>query len=188
MKTQADQPPRLAGIQAGPALAGVLYLLLVGSAVLALWVRQVPGALPPYLEVAAPWVFLVFAGCFAVYRFALVRARKYPAFKALFQIAAAAIFFLLLLPGSRRTYQDPDRDALMELMRDQSAEVRAVAAEVARHRPQAAKYGPSLVRALEDPDPIVREQAHRSLVAISGSDLGPAEDPGARKAWGEKFR
>lgn len=186
MQTQAEQPPRLGGIQAGPALAGVLYALLVGSAALALWVREFPGVLPPSLERAAPFVFLAFAACFAVYRFALVRAKKYPAFKAMFQIGAAVLFFALLLPSSRTRYADPI-DSLAELMQDANPEVRVLAVEVARHRTEPAKYGSQLVRALKDPDRRVREEAHRSLVAISGKDLGAPGDPAAVKAWGAMF-
>lgn len=187
MKTQGEQAPRLAGIQAGPVLAGVLYVLLVGSAALALWVREFPGALPPRLEQAAPWVFLAFLVCFAVYRLVLVRARKYSAFKAFFQIGAAAIFFMLLLPGARSPYMEESDDDLSVLIQDANPTVRAVAVELARHRPNAEAYGSLLVRALSDPDPKVRTQAHRSLVAITGENLGGPDQEGARQAWEKRF-
>jgi hypothetical protein len=98
-------PPKFGGIRLGPAVAGALYLLLVGSAALALWVRGMPGAAPKHLEQAAPWVFLVFMLCFAVYRLALVQAKKYPAFKAFFQVGVGVLFFMLLLPGPRGRFQ-----------------------------------------------------------------------------------
>lgn len=187
MKTQGEQAPRLGGIQAGPVLAGVLYALLVGSAALALWVREFPGALPVRLEQTAPYVFLAFLVCFAVYRLVLVRARKYSAFKAFFQIGAAAIFFMLLLPGARGTYMEEEDDDLLLLIQDANPTVRAAAAELARHRSNAAVYGASLARALRDPDPKVRTQAHRSLVAITGEDLGGPDQEGAKEAWEKRF-
>lgn len=176
----------MGGIRAGPALAGVLYVLLVGSAALALWVREFPGFLPASLERAAPYVFAAFVACFAVYRLALVRARKYSAFKAFFQIGAAALFFMLLLPGAKRSYQ-AEGDALTELMGDPNPQVRALAVEVARHRPEPAKYGSLLVKALKDPDHQVRAEAHRTLVEITGTDLGAPSDEAALEAWGARY-
>ncbi|MGA9520802.1 MAG: HEAT repeat domain-containing protein [Myxococcaceae bacterium] len=182
-----EQPPRLGGIPAGPALAGLLYVLLVGSAVLALWVREFPGAVPVALAKAAPWVFLAFILVFALYRFGLVREGKYPASKAFFQVGSALIFFMLLLPGSRVRYGE-HRDPLTDLMLDANPRVRALAAEVAGYRPDGEKYGAELVKALRDPDPKVREEAHASLVRLTGQDLGRPDDPQALKAWGERFR
>jgi HEAT repeats len=187
METQGEQPPRFGGIPAGPALAGLLYVLLVGSAVLALWVREFPGAVPLALAKAAPWVFLAFILLFALYRFALVRAGKYPAAKAFFQVGAALIFFMLLLPASRVRY-GTQRDPLADLMLDGNSQVRALAAEVAGYRPDGEKYGEELVKALQDPDPQVRKEAHASLVRLTGEDLGPPDDPQALKAWRERFR
>ena len=187
MQTQADQPPRWRGIQAGPALAGFLYALLIGTAALALWVREFPGVLSPALTKAAPFVFLVFVGCFAAYRLALVSSHKYPAFKAFFQIAAATLFFTLLLPSARSTYRTTD-DEIGDLLRDPNPKVRALAAELARHRPDATKYGAVLVRSLQDPDRRVRHEAHVSLVQIAGTDLGDPESPAAVKAWEDRFR
>lgn len=177
----------MGALRVGPALTGALYLLLVGSAALALWVRQVPGALPPKLEVAAPWVFLAFAIGFAAYRLALVRAKKYPAAKALFQIGATVLFFMLLLPSSKGRFAEP-ADPLEVLLVDRNPEVRALAAEVSRHRMDGEKYLPRLAQALRDPSPEVRREAHRSLVALTGVDLGPPEDERAVEAWNERYR
>lgn len=186
METQAEQPPRLGGIRAGPALAGILYVLLVGSAALALWAREFPSVLPPGLARAAPWVFLAFIVCFSAYRLSLVRAKKYPPFKAFFQIGAAALFFVLLLPAKSRGLAGPE-DELARLMLDSNPHVRALSAEVVRYRPGGEKYGSLLVQSLKDPDPDVRAQAHRSLVQIAGTDLGAPESEGAIKKWGERF-
>lgn len=177
----------VAGIPFGPALAAALYLLLVGSAVLALGARRFPGLLPEKLEIAAPTLFLVFLVCFALYRLALVRAKKYPAFKAFYQIGAAILFFTLLLPRAKNRYDIPV-DELEMLLSDGNPQVRALAAEVVRHRPEGSKYGALLVRALRDADPHVRQEAHRSLVQLSGKDLGGPEDEAAVQAWERRFQ
>lgn len=179
-KAQVSPPPELGGIRFGPALTGTLYLLLVGSAALALWARQVPGAIPAYLEATAPWVFLIFVACFALYRFGLIRARKYPVFKAFFQIGAALLFFMLLFPQPRRV--NAAADPLEGLFGDSNARVRALAAEVVRYRPNGARYTRQLIRSLDDADPEVREQAHRSLVQVAGTDLGRSGEP-----WKKRF-
>lgn len=185
---KGPQVPRLGKIRLGPTLAGGLYLLLVGSAALALWVKGFPGGAPSFLERAAPWVFLVFLVVFALYRLVLVRAGRYPASKAFFQIGAGALFFTLLLPGAKSRYEAPPEGGMLEvLIEDANPHVRALAAEVARYRSDPGRYGRLLVRALEDPSAEVREQAHRSLVQLAGEDLGGPEDPGAVEAWRERY-
>jgi hypothetical protein len=185
----AEQPPKVAGIRAGPALTAILYLLLVASAALALWVRGYPGQAPQGVETLAPWAFLAFVAAFAVYRLALVRSGHYPAFKAFAQIGAGVLFFTLLLPGTWRppAAHDAGGDDVAALLRDPSPRVRRLAAEVARHRPNPAALGHALAAALDDADPRVRAEAHASLVAITGSDLGAPEDAAARKAWQERY-
>jgi hypothetical protein len=167
----------------------MLYLLLVASAALALWVRGYPGQAPQGVERLAPWAFLAFVAAFAVYRLALVRTGHYPAFKAFAQIAAGVLFFSLLLPGTWTSpaVQDVGVEDLSALLRDPSVRVRRLAAEVARVRPDAASHAHALAVALDDPDPGVRAAAHASLVAIAGADLGGSEDAAARRAWQERF-
>jgi hypothetical protein len=179
------QPPELGGVRAGPALAATLYVLLVGSAVLSLAAHRFPGALPRVLGMAAPWVFLAFATVFTLYRLALVRAKKYPVSKAFFQIGAALLFFTLLLP--RGGPVDAHRDSLERLIADPDPRVRALAVEVAGYRPEGARYGARLVRALDDPEEGVRERAHAALVRLNGTDLGPPTDAAALKAWKDRF-
>jgi hypothetical protein len=180
----------VAGMRLGPVFAGVLYVLLASAAALALWARNFPGVLPRPLAVAAPVAFFVFSVGFAVYRLRLVRAKKYPAVKAFFQIGATFLFLMLLLPQPKakpapEAIADYELGALLE---DSDWRVRALAAEVVRYRVGGAKYGSLLVRALSDPDARVREEAHRSLVLLNGRDLGAPEDGRAIEAWGEKFR
>jgi len=172
-------------VRAGPRLAAALYALLVASAALALWGRPLPNGALPSLAAAAPWVFLAFTAVFAVYRLTLVRSKKYPASKAFFQVGTALIFFGLL---SLRARPADAVDSLKALMSDANPQVRALAAEVARYRVDGIRYGPDLVRALEDSDREVRREAHATLVRLAGQDLGGPEDPAAVRAWGERFR
>jgi hypothetical protein len=176
--------PRLGGWRVAPAFAGALYALLVASAALALWVSQVPEAVPPALSAAVPWIFLAFVAAFAAYRLALVRARRYPASKALFQIGTAVLFFMLLLPRARVA---TEQDALGRLLRHGDPAVRALAAEAVRHRPDGARHARLLVEQLGDPDGRVRAEAHTSLVALAGADLGPPGDAEARRRWKERY-
>ncbi len=163
-----------------------LYVLLVASAGLAFFGRRFPGRLPVALEQLTPWVFAVFIACFAVYRFGLANARKYPASKAFFQVGLAVVVFLLLLPSSRAPYV-PAGTAPDQALGDPDPRLRALAAEVARYRPEGRSYVPALVQALSDPDPTVRAQAHASLVRLTGVDLGAPETPGAVDAWKRRY-
>lgn len=187
---QVSEPPHVGGVRAGPALAGLLYLLLVVSFGLALWAQGSTGRLPEHLKAVVPWAFLAFAAAFTAYRLALVRARKYPAFKAFFQIATALVFFTLLLPGARGRYEREAQHAkgeLVGLLADRDPHVRALAAEVARHRPDGVRYAHALVERLRDADPAVRAEAHRSLVAVTGTDLGAPDNPAGLAAWEARY-
>jgi len=178
--------PSVAGIQLGPGLGVALYVLLVASAGLAFFGRSFPGRLPAALERVTPFVFLLFVACFAVYRFGLASARKYPASKAFFQVGLAVVVFLLLLPSSRAPYV-PAGTALGQALADRDPRLRALAAEVARYRPDGRGYVPALVQSLSDPDPTVRSQAHASLVKLTGVDLGAPDAPGAVEAWRRRY-
>jgi HEAT repeat protein len=116
----------------------------------------------------------------------MVQAKKYPAGKAFFQVGASALFFMLLLPGAKAPY-DPPADGVEQLLSNGSPQVRALAAEVARYRADGRKYLPPLARALSDRDERVREEAHRSLVLLSGEDLGAPPDADAVRRWREKY-
>lgn len=166
-----------------PLWSVVLYVLLVASAGLALWVQRAGGPAP--LAAAAPWLFLTFAVGFAVYRLALVVAKRYPAFKAFSQIFIAALFFVVLLFPSLEAARAP-APSLPVLLRDGDARVRALAAEVAGFRGEQGAV-PRLLELLDDASPTVRDAAHGALVRLNGVDLGPADDAAARKAWRERL-
>ncbi|MBX7101575.1 MAG: HEAT repeat domain-containing protein [Myxococcaceae bacterium] len=180
-----DEAPQVAGVRVRPALPIALFVLLSCSAALGLWVQRRPQVAPPFLEQAAPWIFLLFAVGFAGYRFALVAARRYSAFKAFFQVSVSAVFFLLLLPGS--PVAPPPPSSLVDALDDAHPKVRALAAEVAGLRPEPSAAR-ALVRHLADSDPEVRAAAHAALVRLNqGADLGSPEDASARGAWEARF-
>src|SRR5881628_3287914 len=83
-------------------LRPALYALLVASALLTFWAGGSIGGreLGSRVASAAPILFGIFLVVFAVYRLALVRAKKYPAATGLFQIGLGALVWVLLLPGS----------------------------------------------------------------------------------------
>jgi hypothetical protein len=185
---QGDTPPQFGGVRLGKTLTGALYFLLVVSAGLALFARRYPGGLPSGIDRVAPILFLVFLAAFAFYRVGLMRARKYPVVKGFFQIGAGLLFFMLLLPHAElhdRAVSAPL--GLAAALSDRNARVRELAAELARYRPGGARYAHQLATALEDPDPRVREQAHASLVSLTGVDLGAPSNPDAVKAWRDRY-
>jgi len=167
-----------------------LYALLVASAVLTFWAGGDIGGreLPRWAASAAPVLFAVFLVVFAVYRLALIRAKRYPAATGLFQIGLGALVWVLLLPGSRQRIGTEPGDDVQALLRSSDARVRALAAEVAGYR-GAANYGADLVERLDDPDPAVRRAAHAALVRLFGRDVDPGEEgPAAQAKWRAALR
>jgi hypothetical protein len=176
-------------------LRPLLYALLVASAALSLAsARHAFENAPAWLGVAAPASFAVFLGLFGVYRIALVRAGRYPAPKAFVQLGFGALVLMLLVPGAERAASValpgasvPAGDDLVKALVHSDPEVRALAAELARHRPGPLRYAPGLVAALSDAEPRVRAEAARSLAAAAGTDVaeGASGEEIARrwKAW-----
>jgi hypothetical protein len=170
-------------------LRPALYLLLVLSAFLTFWAGgDIAGmALPAVLRGAAPVVFGVFIVVFAVYRFSLVRARRYPAMTGMFQVGLTALIWVLLLPSTRQKIVPPrgTQDDVPALFSSADPRVRALAAEVAGYRPEGRRYAAGLIERLNDADAGVRKRAHESLRRLSGADASPGEEGQAAK---EKWR
>ncbi|HEX9578857.1 MAG TPA: hypothetical protein VF993_13980, partial [Myxococcales bacterium] len=128
------------GLQFVQFLRPALYALLVLSALFTFWAGgDIAGkALPQWTQQVAPAIFAVFLIVFAVYRFALVRAKRYPAATGLFQVGLGALIWVLLLPGSRQKFVPPAApdDDLRALIASPDARVRALAAETAGYRPE----------------------------------------------------
>jgi hypothetical protein len=178
------------------SLRWILFALLFAAAVLTLvgvpeLARSVAVGGWPRAAIAVPLAVLaLFIAGYAGYRFVLVRAGRYSAGKALVQVGlmvlvlgviAGAVIELAQAYRVERTGTPID---LAAPLRSATPEVRAIAAELARHRPResAVRLVPRLIELLEDPSPVVRREAHASLVALAGRDLG-AEGPDAVERW-----
>jgi hypothetical protein len=151
-----------------------LYALLVVTAGFSFYAQRAPHVDPVVAQVA-PWLFLAFAIGFAVYRLALVVARRYSLVKAFIQILLAALFFqLLLLPKTRRGPEP--------LLAHSDARVRAMAAEnVGFHGDVSEAH--ALIVLLGDSDERVRTAAHEALIKLNGgADLGNEATP-----WEARF-
>lgn len=168
-------------------LRPALYALLVLSALFTFWSGgAVAGrTLPPWTQSVAPTIFAIFLAIFTVYRFALMRAKKYPAATGLFQVGLGALIWVLLLPSTRQKIRPPSApvDEVPALMASPDPRVRALAVEVAGYRGEGARYAADMIERLEDADPAVRERAHASLVRLAGRDVGQESD-----AWRELAR
>lgn len=171
----------------------VLFGLLLATAALTLvglpeFQREVArGAWPRAALAAPPALLALFVVGFAAYRFVLVRAGRYPAGKALVQIAVMAVLLgvvagLAITPGGRAAPGEVPVDLAREL-RSADPEARAMAAELVRYRPPeaASVHVPALVELLADRSAEVRRQARQSLAAVAGRDLG--DGPDARDRW-----
>jgi hypothetical protein len=170
----------------------ILWLLLLAAVVATLEglptlraaarASRLPGGLD-LLPVALVAAFIV---GYAVYRFMLVRAGRYPAGKAMMQLALMSLFLALLVrwAGDRDAAAVADRPVdLGRALVSAEPDVRALAAEVLRARPhdEARGHADRLVALLADPSAEVRRQAHASLVALVGQDLG--EGAAAMERW-----
>ena len=195
MSESAAEPGKLrvrSGLAFVQVLRPALYALLVLSALFTFWAGgDIAGkALPTWTHVAAPTLFAIFLVVFAVYRFALVRAKKYPAATGFFQVGLGALIWVLLLPGTRQKIAPPPgvEDDVAVLLSSPDARVRALAAELAGLRPKGSRYAAKLIDRLDDADPAVRSRAHDSLVHIAGTDPGSSTDAwralAQQRGWG----
>lgn len=170
-----------------------LYVLLLAAAAVALYggpaldraVRG--GATGSWALLLAPVLLGAFIVGFAAYRFALVRAGRYNAGKAMVQIGLMVLVLSLILPGSLERYRFSGAAQPVDLtlyLRAEDPDARAMAAELVRHRPraEALPHVARLVELLDDGSPEVRRQAHASLVALAGEDAG-GEGKGAAERW-----
>jgi len=162
-------------------LRPALYALLVLSALFTFWSGgAVAGrALPRWTQSVAPTLFATFLAIFTVYRFALMRAKKYPAAIGLFQVGLGALIWVLLLPSTRQKIAPPSSpgDDVRALMMSPDPRVRGLAVEVAGYRRDGVQYVGELIDRLADADAAVRRRAHTALVRLAGSD--PGMDAGA---------
>ena len=133
---------------------------------------------------ASPALLGLFIAGYAAYRWSLVRAGRYPAGKALAQVGLMLLALGVVAGVTRENPSGGERPGrLARGLRSSSPDVRAMAAELARHRPPqlARPLLPRLVELLADPDGEVRREAHASLVALCGQDLGGGKE--SQAAW-----
>jgi hypothetical protein len=175
-KPESSDEPSVVGVRVRPVWSIVLYAILVLSAGVAFYAQRSPDV-DPMVARTAPWLFLVFAFGFSIYRIALVAARRYSPFKAFIQVFLAALFFLLLLFPRVQVAAGQS-----SLLAHRDEQVRALAAEVVGWRGDQGQ-GNVLVKVLDDASPQVRDAAHEALVKLNaGVDLGASSE-----AWGKRF-
>jgi hypothetical protein len=173
-------------------LRPALYVLLAASALLSFGAgtERYQSLLPAWAPSLAPLLFGAFLGIFAIYRLALVRARRYPAIVALFQIGLGVLVLVLLLPGTRRelALQGP-ADDVSALLSSGDPRVRALAAEVAGTRPGGQRWAGLLLERLGDGDARVRTAARVALARLAGTDVaaGLSEEAAAAR-WRDELR
>lgn len=185
-----DPGAPLAGLARALRIA-VIALLAVSSLLTLVGLpelqRAVAGGRWPGAVLWVPPAFLAaFVVVYGAYRFVLVRSGRYPAGKALVRVGllvlvVSVVAGIVLERGPVPAGSPVD---LARALRSSDADVRAMAAELVRHRPREAALllAEPLAELTEDPSPEVRRQAHASLVAIAGADVG-GEGPGAAERW-----
>jgi len=159
------EQPHLGSYQPGRALGVVFYLLLAVALVVAL-IGDRLSWLPPAWRAVAPAAFGLFLVLFAVYRFVLIRAGRYPFGRAMYQVLMGVLFLVVLLS---RTPVTPAQtaDDLGALLDNGNPLVRRLACEVARYRPEGAKVLPQLrAHAADDVEP-VRNECAKSVQALA---------------------
>jgi len=175
------------------ALRWALFGLLVAAVGLTLFVvpelrLAVAAGRWPRAALALPLVALAaFVLGFAFYRITLVRLGRYDGGKAFVHV----VLMVLVLAVVAGIVVYPDEDPLLpravslgRALHASDPTVRALAAEVARHRPREEALGLAgdLASLTEDPSAEVRRQARATLVALTGADAG-GEGPGAAARW-----
>lgn len=171
-----------------PFLRWSLFGILLAACAAALigLPRADAGGWSTWLRLIPVVLLVLFIGGYATYRYTLVRAGHYPAGKALVRVGALVLLtgaiagIALDRPAPRRPVAGLD---LATPLSAADPLARALASEVVRHRPRAEALGhvPRLIALLDDASPQVRSEAHASLVALAGQDVG--EGSGAADRW-----
>jgi hypothetical protein len=180
------------------ALRWILFALLFLAAALTL--LGVPelgravaeGRWPRGALALPPATLAVFIAVYAMYRAALVRAGRYPAGKALAHVLLMVVVLgvivglVLDVAQAERAVFIASPVDLARPLRSSDPGVRAMAAELVRHRDREAalRQVGRLIDLLDDRSPEVRRQARASLVTLAGRDAG-GEGPDATARWRE---
>lgn len=179
------------------SLRWALIALLAASAALTLiglpelQAAVAAGRWPRVTLALPPALLALFVVGYGAYRYQLVRAGRYPGGKALVQVGLM-VLVLAVVAGMalERGRAFPDRAVdLGRALGSTDPDARAMAAELLRHRPRPvaeAQVG-RLVELLGDPSPQVRREAHATLVALAGADVG-GDGPDAAVTWRAYWR
>jgi hypothetical protein len=178
--------PRAALLSAVRLLRWTLFTLLLAAAVASLvGVRVAQRAgWPSGLRFVPVALLALFVVGYGVYRFTLVRVGQYAPGKALVRVGL--MLLVLGVIAGLSLERPPDRAPpgvdLAGPLSAGEAGVRALALEVARSRPRERVLPllPRLIALADDPAIEVRGEARRTLAALTGEDVGDAEDAGAR--------
>ena len=165
----------LATLQLAPALKGAVSR----------------GALQSFWLKVPTLIYVLFVIVYAVDRFWLVRRRKYPAGKALFQVGFALIFSLIVPNAVMRAPPEvtvlddaADKHSDYRVLEDPRGEVRATVALALGFEGISSERVKTLVHLLDDSDERVKLAARRVLSKWSGL---PEGQPASLRAWAETF-
>lgn len=115
------------------AVVILLYALLAASAAMAL-LCYAGDVVPDSLSAIAPVPFGVFYVIFVIYRAVMIRRRRYPMPKGVFQVGMGALFLVLLISFSPASVRGAAQDTsslkpLKEMLRHADPSVRALACD-----------------------------------------------------------
>ena len=156
-------------VSRGKAMVILLYSLLLLSAVLSL-VSYASSAVPDSIRQVVPVSFAVFYVIFVIYRAVLIRRRRYPMPKGVFQVGMGALFLVLLFNFSFQQKSASDSDTrplkpLKELLRHEDPSVRALACDAfgTLSKADQAAAMDDLKKLLNDRNAAVRSHADKAL-------------------------
>ncbi len=185
--------PRAALPGAIGALRWVLLALLIAAAAAALLglPRAFQAEGTSALRLVPVALLVLFVGGYAAYRFALVRAGRYPAGKALVRVGLMVLLLGVVANIALERAPPPPAGPGLDLsgpLASADPSLRALAAEVARvrPRPEGLRHAARLAALAEDPAPEVRREARATLGALVDGDGG--EGAGATARWLELLR
>jgi hypothetical protein len=184
-----ESRPRAAAIpRAIRALRWVLFALLLAAAGAALvgLPRAFRSGWSSGLRLVPVALLLVFVAGYAAYRFALIRAGRYSAGKTFVQVGVMLLAVGVIASIALERPRPEDLSGVVDLagpLASADPTVRALAAELCRHRPraEALRHVERLIGLVDDGAPEVRREAHATLVALADSDEGSG--PGAAARW-----
>jgi hypothetical protein len=185
--------PGLSVPRAIPVLRWILLAVLAVAAAASILglPRAVEAGWPGWVRLVPVGLLAIFVAGYAAYRLALVRAGRYSAGKAMVRVGLMLLLLGVIAGIALERPPTAPSGAALDLAGPLAAEdpaLRALAAEVARSRPQAEgrRHLARLAALVEDPSAEVRHQARASLGALVGDDAG--EGAGATARWLELCR